>query len=182
MDCSWVRSVEWSPAATPWWYACRVWLGLTRPMGAVLPPGGLGPVDDPMGEPPPFGDPGASPGTTSGGFAWEFQTGWVSGPAGIAVEWTVQLRWWCLDHLGSITLGNEHWINLKCSAYVAGIVCVTLCLLYGLDIILRPFVCVGSHVYRLWRWLRGGPKETPILTLHDCEWRGPGTNRPVGNE
>ena len=128
-----MQEVGWSFLASPAWYACKAWVGLTTPAGVLPSPSGFGPGANPLGEPPLPEGQTSGPDTVSGGCAWGFQTGWVTGPAGAVAGWTLHWLWLRFDHLGSITLGSERWISLKYGVYVFGIVCATLRLLYGLD-------------------------------------------------
>ena len=89
---------------------------------------------------------------------------------------------WAVDVLGWATLGSR-WDLIKAAITILVVLLATAVLLYGLDLLLRPFVWMAHTFNRVWRrWrklLEAGP---PPNRCDEMDWRGPGTREPADND
>ena len=89
---------------------------------------------------------------------------------------------WASSQICMIALGKQSCETLQNGLTFLVACVVVVCVLYGIDWMLRPFVFLGARMYRLYRALRGVPDEITVSTLGDCDWRGPATNTPADND
>lgn len=90
-----------------------------------------------------------------------------------------------MDQLGSTIFGEAEWDFAKRWVWITALIFTLASLLYGLDLIVRPFVRLGRQLYIFWAWGRGlQPSEgdIPVLTIQDAEWRGPTAAKPTDND
>ena len=88
-----------------------------------------------------------------------------------------------MDQLGTALLGRPEWTTLKYTVYIIFLLVTLGVGLWGLDILLRPLIWIVTRTWKLCAWFRGRPATLiPTWTVHQLEWRGPGTRTPVDND
>ena len=90
-----------------------------------------------------------------------------------------RLLFWSCDQLRAAVLGLQRWGVVKYYGYVMGLLLLLGCIAYGLDLVLKPVVWCCQRTYAWYRYLRGIPEETKVVSVGECDWRGPGTPTPA---
>ena len=106
---------------------------------------------------------------------WFTQVSGIFGFIGQAASWST-------GKICMIALGTQSCERLQNALTLIFSFTVLVCILYGLDWMIRPLIFAGIRLYRAYRWVRGMPDEVVVGSVGDCDWRGPATEAGVDND